>query len=294
MAGFPPAFFTSAYGKKRENVFAWLRSLDLNWIELQNTYGVKMQDEQALLYKRLAAENNIGISLHAPYYITLASGDSDVVKRSKERILQCFALAEKINSKRIIFHPGHFPGNRADERESAILKIADGLNEIKNERPDGIRIYPETAGKKSQIGSIGDVVRICELVDYALPCVDVAHVHGYEGGTLMTSDSIIQVLDVIEKKLGLDYLRQTHFHMYPVKIDRNGEKKHKAFHDRIEKKQKEFFESTVADRYYPLAEDFITAIKSKNIKPVIVCEARDSQERGALLMKETYFEENIL
>jgi deoxyribonuclease-4 len=289
VAGFPPAFFKSEYGKKRENIFPWLKSLGLNWVELQNTYGVKMKSEQALLYKQCASTNDIGISLHAPYYITLASADNDIVKRSKERILQCFTLAEKINSKRIIFHPGHFQGETEDDREKAVKKITDGLNEVKKNLPNGIYIYPETAGKRSQIGSVEDIIRICELVDYARPCIDVAHVHGYEGGTLKTAENIIKILDDIEERLGIDYLKQTHFHMYPVEIDDNGEKKHKAFHDRIEKQQLSLFEANVDDKYYPIAEDFIIAIKHKNIVPVVICEARDSQDKGAMLLKSIYY-----
>ena len=288
VAGFPPDFFKSEYGKKRENIFVWLSSLGLNWIELQNTYGVKMKDEQALLYKRLAEENNIGVSLHAPYYITFASADKDVGIRSKERMLQCFRLAEKINSKRIIFHPGHYPGNSKSEKNDAIKKITISLNEIKSELPKGVCVYPETAGKKSQVGSTKDIIKICELVDYARPCIDVAHVHGYEGGTLTSEESIFNLLNDIEKNLGYDYLKQTHFHMYPVEIDANGEKRHKAFHDRIEQQQLSLIDTNVYDRYYPLAENFIGAIKSKNITPVVVCEARDSQNQGAELMKSIY------
>jgi deoxyribonuclease-4 len=294
VAGFPPAFFESEYKKKRENIFSWLKELGLNWVELQNTYGVKMKDEQALLYKDLALENGIGISLHAPYYITLASENDDVVKRSQERIVQCFELAHKIGSKRIIFHPGHFPGESIEDRDAAIDKITSALNAVKMLRPsEDILVYPETAGKKSQIGSVDEIIKICINVDYARPCIDVAHVHGFNGGTLVNEKSIIDVLDKIEANLGSSYLIDTHFHMYPVEIDANGEKKHRAFHDRIKEQQLDLFGNMTPDKYYPLAEDFIGAVKYKNITPVIICEARDSQDKGALLMRSIYFNESF-
>lgn len=290
VAGFPPAFFDSIYRKKRENIFEWLDSLDLDWVELQNTYGVKMKDEQAYLYRELAQNYNIGISLHAPYYITLASADEEVVQRSKERILQCVDLALKIGAKRIVFHPGHFPGNTLDDRKRGLLQIVDGLNSIAEQIPKGIYIYPETAGKKSQIGSVEDIIYICSQVKYTRPCIDVAHVHGFEGGKLTNVEKVIEILDVIEEKLGRNYLEETHFHMYPVEIDHNGEKRHKAFEDRIENQQLDLFQECVEERYYPLAEHFVQAIKQKNICPVVVCEARDSQERGAKLMKGLFYE----
>ena len=291
VAGFPPAFFESTYRKKRENIFEWLNSIGLDWVELQNTYGVKMKDTQAYLYKQLAQEYGIGISLHAPYYITLASHDKGVVDRSKERILQCFSLAEKIGATRIIFHPGHFPGKQERDRKLALDKIVDGLNSLESNIPDGIYIYPETAGKKSQIGSVNDIIHICSYVKYARPCIDVAHVHGFENGTLKCEKRIYDILDLIEIKLGRQYLEETHFHMYPVEIDHNGEKRHKSFEDRIEIQQLDLFENELSDRYYPLPEHFIQAIKKKGLFPVVICEARDSQDRGALLMKKLFYEE---
>lgn len=291
VAGFPPAFFESTYRKKRENLFEWLNKIGLDWVELQNTYGVKMKDAQAYLYRQLAQKYGIGISLHAPYYITLASSDEGVVARSKERILQCFSLAEKIGASRIIFHPGHFPGKQERDRKLAVEKIVDGLNSLKQYIPKGIYIYPETAGKKSQIGSVNEIICICSYVEYARPCIDVAHVHGFENGVLKSYERIYEMLNLVEAKLGRKYLEETHFHMYPVEIDHNGEKKHKAFEDRIEVQQLDLFQDEMSDRYYPLPEHFIQAIKKKRLFPVVICEARDSQDRGALLMKKLFYEE---
>lgn len=291
VAGFPPAFFESAYRKKRQNIFEWINNIGLDWVELQNTYGVKMKDAQACLYRQLSQDYNIGISLHAPYYITLASSDEGVVDRSKERILQCFHLAEKIGSRRIIFHPGHFPGKQDQDRKLALDKIVEGLNSLEPYIPDDIYIYPETAGKKSQIGSVNEIIYICSHVKYARPCIDVAHVHGFENGILRSSEKIYDILDLIETKLGRNYLEETHFHMYPVEIDHNGEKRHKAFDDRIEVQQLDLFQDEISDRYYPLPEHFIHAIKKKNLFPVVICEARDSQDRGALLMKKLFYRE---
>ncbi|MCL2024183.1 MAG: TIM barrel protein [Coriobacteriia bacterium] len=287
VAGFPPAFHKSEFRKNRDNIFQWLNCLQLDWVELQNTYGVKMKSEQAHRYRELADEYNIGISLHAPYYVTLASADEEVVKRSKERILQCYDLAKKIGSSRIIFHPGHYPGKSADDRANAVEKIIEGLNGIKQSLPaDDIFLYPETAGKRNQVGSIEEIIYICSKVSFARPCVDVAHVHAFRGGSLVSTESIVEILDMIENQLGREMLEETHFHMYPVEVDHNGEKKHKAFDDRIENYQVSLLEDeSLLDKYYPRAENFIEAIQRKKISPVVVCEARDTQDEGALAMK---------
>lgn len=289
VAGFPPAFFESEYKKKRENIFQWLSDLLLDWIELQCTYGVKMKETQAIRYRELAEKNNIGISLHAPYYITLASADKDIVRRSIERIFQAFNLATTIGAKRIVFHPGHFPGSSDEDRNRGLRQLIDTLNSIKNDVPDGIYLYAETAGKKSQLGSIEEITSICMNVPYVKPCIDMAHVHGFSGGTLRNEQSICDVLEFLDHRMGSSVFNDIHFHMYPVEVDHTGEKRHRAFDERIVNRQTNLFAETEDDMFFPRPEHFISAIKSKSIAPVVICEALNSQEVGARIMKDNYY-----
>lgn len=291
VAGFPPAFFESEYRKKRRNIFEWLNSLSLNWVELQNTYGVKMKEAQAKEYRELASKYNIGVSIHAPYYITLASGDPDVVKRSIERIFQCYWLADVIGAKRIIFHPGFYNGKSDEDRRRGLKQLINELLAIKKDIPDGIYMYAETAGKHSQLGSVEEIMEICSAVPYVRPCLDLAHIHGFTNGSLISVESIIAVIDYVEQKLGKEMLEETHFHMYPVEIDKNGEKRHRAFFEKNEAQQMNLC-SNEDDWFYPRPEHFISAIKRKGICPIVVCEALNSQEQGAMLMKKMYEEDN--
>lgn len=284
VAGFPPNFFRSEFGKKRENIFAWLNHIGLDWIELQNTYGVKMKDDQARFYRSLSEQYNIGISIHGPYYISLASRDRDVVVRSRERIMQCIQLASKLRSNRIIFHPGYCGGSTAEDRRSGIKQIVKELLTLKDDIPKGMYLYPETAGKRSQIGSINEIMQICDDVDFARPCLDLAHIHGFEGGSLKSEFDILNVFEAVANRFGKNYLQDIHIHMYPVDYDHNGEKKHKAFSDYVD--NAETTDIQISERYRPLANDFISALKKTDISPVIICEARDTQDVGALLMKD--------
>lgn len=292
VAGFPPAFFESEYRKKRSNIFQWLNSLSLNWVELQNTYGVKMKEEQAKEYRKLASEYNVGISIHAPYYITLASGDPDVVKRSIERIFQCYWLADVIGANRIIFHPGFFGGKTDDDRKKGLEQLINGLLSIKNDIPNNIYLYAETAGKCSQLGSLEEIIKICKAVPYVRPCLDLAHIHGFTHGSLISTESIVEIIEYVEQELGEKILDEIHFHMYPVEIDKNGEKRHRAFFEKNEIQQMNLFQNK-DEWFYPRPEHFISAIKQKKINPIVVCEALNSQEQGAMLMKKMYEESNI-
>ena len=289
VAGFPPAFFESDFRKDRKNIFAWIRSLGLDWVELQNTYGVKMKEEQAIIYRRLSEEYDVGISIHAPYYITLASGDSEVVGRSVERVFQCFELATVVGAKRIVFHPGHFPGTSQEDRRRGLKQLIKKLQAIRADIPNDIFLYAETAGKKAQIGSVEEIVEICSQVSFVKPCLDLAHIHGFRDGELTSTDKIYNILEYVESELGKDSLNDIHFHMYPVEIDRNGEKKHRAFSDAIESQQMSLLETENGSFYYPRPEHFVSAIRKKGITPVVVCEALNSQEQGARIMKDLYF-----
>lgn len=250
-----------------------------------------MKPEQAHLYRDLAKQHGVGISIHGPYFIALASGDSGVVERSRERVLQCFALADELQTNRIIFHPGYFPGSTKDDRHLAVKQIIKELNTLKGDVPKGVYLFPETGGKVTQIGSLDEVLTICEQVEFCKPCIDLAHIHAFERGSLWTTQDISEVFCKIEKRLGAKYLDLLHIHMYPVDYDIHGEKKHKAFDDRIEvyEQLSVFQDSQPRDRFFPRAENFIASIKELRIKPIVICEAYNTQDIGALLMKKLYF-----
>lgn len=292
VAGFPPNFFDSSFHKKRENIFLWLESLNLDWIELQCTRGVKMKAEQARLYREMAQQHKIGISIHGPYFISLASGDKEVVKRSRERIIQCIALASELGTGRIIFHPGYFPGKTQDDRHAAVEQIVRELNELKSDIPKGIHLLPETAGKRSQIGSVDEIIEICQRVEFARPCIDLAHVHAFNQGSLWAEEDISEVLCKVNERLGSECLDRLHIHMYPVDFGASGEKKHKAFDDSTEtfEQLSVFGEPERQNMFFPRAEHFITVVKKLNIHPVVVCEAYNTQDVGAALMKKIYFD----
>jgi len=107
----------------------------------------------------------------------------------------------------------------------------------------------------------------------------------------MTSkEKIINVLKKIEKELGRDILNQTHFHVYPVDYTDKGEKIHKAFGEKKDACQLSLFEFD--NEYMPKAKDYIDAIKEMNLKPITICEAHNTQDIGAILMKDLYFEKD--
>lgn len=277
VAGFPVNFFSSQYGKKRENIFTWIQEIGLDAIELQCTYGIKMKQEQALLYRELAEKHQVTLTMHAPYYISLASINHDVVERSKLEIKKAYELAKTLGVKRIIFHPGAGYGKTIDDRKEGLQRLIDVLNSIRDELDtQDIKIYPEVGGKINQLGSLDEIIEICKNVDYARPCIDLAHLHARELGSMNSKERIVDVLKKLEDELGREVLEEAHFHVYPVDYTNQGEKVHKAFGEKADNDQLSLFE--IDNEYMPKAKDYIDAIKEMKITPITICEAHNTQD----------------
>ena len=248
-----------------------------------------MKKEQAIRYRSLADEYNITMTIHAPYYISLASIKNDVVERSKEEIKKAYELAKILGVKRIIFHPGGGYGKTEEERKLGLERLIGALNSLEKDLDtENIKIYPEIGGKINQLGSLDEIIKICKEVSYARPCIDLAHLHARELGSITSKQKVVEVLQKIEKELGRDILEETHFHVYPVDYTDKGEKIHKAFGERKNNNQLSLFEED--DEYMPKAKDYIDAIKEMNLQPITICEAHNTQDIGAILMKNLYYE----
>ena len=191
-----------------------------------------------------------------------------------------------IGETRIIFHPGGGYQNRKDGLEQLIHV----LNEIAPDLDPMIHLYPEIGGKVAQLGSLDEIIEICKRVPIAYPCIDLAHLHAREIGSMTSKEKILEVFDKIERELGKEKLLETHFHVYPVDYTEKGEKIHKAFGDKKEEMQLSLFEEDMD--YYPKAEDYIAAVKEKGLTPITICEAHNTQDTGALLMKSLYEKES--
>jgi deoxyribonuclease-4 len=288
VAGNPPNFWNSKFKKDRINAPEWLRSIGLDALEVQCGYGVRMPDNKAEEMRIKSLEFGITLSVHASYYISIGSDTEDKIINTKNEFKKTIEFAKKINSKRIIFHPGSIYCNR----EKALLNAVKIMREIEKENElSDIMLYPEIAGKVNQLGSLEDILTICESVKNAMPCLDLAHLHARTYGTLKTNEDFEDLFSLIEDRLGGNALNQLHFHLYPVEWGSGGEIRHKAFNDFVpQNEQLSLFEvETQYDKYYfPRYESFLDVINNRLLNSVVICEAKDSQDVGALEMKQYY------
>lgn len=282
VAGNPPNFWESAYRKDRGLAPVWLREIGLDALEIQCTYGVRMPDKRAALFREQSEEHDVALSLHAPYYITLGTEDPQKRENSLRDLRKSINLAKKLGSQRVIFHPGSAHG----DRPSALKRAIEALRNLEADTDfRDVELYPEIAGKSGQLGTLDDILEMCAEITSAWPCLDLAHLHAREGGSLVQQENFESVLDRVVDTLGTKALGKLHFHMYPVNWGPKGETGHVGFDE-----PRELMLSTEAiEPLQPPYKPFLHMMAERELSATVICEAKDSQDIGALAMKE-YFE----
>ena len=164
-SGNPPNFFSSPFGKDRQNAADWIKSIGLNAYERMMTYGARMKEENVIEFGKRAKKLGIALSIHAPYYIVLTSTSQKVLNNFIKEMIKTTHLASLMGCKKVIFHPGF-----GDD----VKKVIKNLKIIEKHKPKNVVILPETMGKLSQLGSLDQVLTICEQTQCE-PCIDFGH-----------------------------------------------------------------------------------------------------------------------
>lgn len=263
-SGNPPNFFKSKFGKNRINAVDWIHDIGLNAYEYLMTYGARTKEEVAKEVGEKAKKLDVQLSIHAPYYIVFTSEKEGTFENSVKEMVKTLKLAEIMGATKIIFHPGYHNIENPAER------IVKGIKEVKKQYKGSVKILPETMGKKSQFGSVDEVLDICKRVNCE-PCLDFAHVHAREGGSLKSVEDFREIALKIKKVLGDEVLKRLHCHFYPVEFSEKGEKVHRAY-----------FEKS----YFPQFQHFLPVIEEFKMNPTLISESKDSQDGGALEMKK--------
>jgi len=226
-AGVPPPFRAMKAGLA--DVPRLLREEGLDAFEYQAVrWGakpqIKREDAEKLGLK--AKENDVWISLHGSYFINFC-GEKDVIEASKQRLIACITAAEWMKAYVVVFHSG-FYGKRP--QKEAFTNCLEALKEVVQViRALGIKnvkIGPETMGKHSQLGSLDEVLSLCEEVERTQLVVDWAHLHARDRGRFKTVDDFRKVIVEIENRLGTEAVKDMHCHFTKIEFTDKGEKRH--------------------------------------------------------------------
>ncbi|MDD2362105.1 MAG: TIM barrel protein [Oscillospiraceae bacterium] len=272
-AGNSEEFFASGR-KSTLEAPEWLAGFGLNAYEYQGGHGINVREETARDLGSNADKHGIALSVHAPYYISLASDDPLKRDNSLRYILQSAQAVSWMGGERIIVHPGGLGGlSRSDAAQLAgeTLKRAQEL--LDDEGLSQVHICPETMGKINQLGDLDEVLGLCELDERFIPCVDFGHLNSRTGGGMSTREEFTSVLDAIAKRLGVRRASEMHIHFSKIEYTDAGEKKHLTFED---------------SRFGPEPDSLMELIAKRGWTPTVICESRGTQDADARILKLLY------
>ena len=244
--------------------------LGLDAMEIEFVRGVRMSDEVAEETRKAAEEKGIWLTVHAPYYVNLLSGDESKVEASIARILDSARAGFKAGAWSVVFHPGYYGKSDAS---SSVPRVHAALERIVNTLMDeGVEIWirPETMGGLAEFGGLEEVLDAVSGLDMTLPAIDFAHLYARSHGEFNSAGKFREALEEVEARLGAAAIKNMHIHISGMEYGPRGEKKH-----------------------LPLEEsgfrwrDVIRVLAEFKARGVVINES-PTQEDDALLLKKEY------
>ena len=275
-AGIPPTFHLLK--ATLAQVPQLLREIGLDALEYEavrwgKTPQIEQQDAQTLGQK--AKQHDVWLSLHASYYINLA-GNRIIREASKQRLIACVTAAEWMQAHTVVFHPGFYADQTHKEAYNTCLQtLKEVLETLNDQCIKNVKLGPETMGRTQQLGTLNEILNICETLPQTQPVIDWSHIHARENGRLRTADDYLNIICQIERRLGTEAAKNLHCHFTKIEYTAKGEKRHHTLD-----------EKTYGPDFRPLAK----IVVEQKLKPVIISES-PIIEIDAIKMRKTLQEE---
>ncbi len=257
-AGVPPMF--RLLGATMADVPKLLHEEGLDAFEYQaSRWGPKpqMKIEDARKLGDESRKNDVKLSMHGSYFVNL-SGKKEVVEASKRRLIACATAADWMGAYVVVFHTGFYG---KFEKDYALKTCIVALKEISTEmKALGLKakLGPETMGKKSQVGTIDEILTICQEVEGTQLVIDWGHLHALHLGALKKVEDFRAIAEKVELKLGTETLRNMHCHFSKIEFSSQGEKCHHTLDE---------------ERYGPEFRLLAEVIVDFGLHPTMICES---------------------
>lgn len=237
--------------------------LKLNAMEIEFVRRVGMNNEMAKEVGKLAKKLNIRLSVHCPYFVNLCSEEKEKVEASKKRILDSAERAHYMGATIVVFHPGYYQKLSPEQAFEAVKQACkDLIGRMESDGIKNVRLGLETTGKKSQFGTLDEILEINKKLKECEPVVDFGHIFARNNG-------IIDYKEILEK---VKKFKPLHSHFSGIAFTERGERHHLT----IDSNQPPF---------EPLAEEIL----KRKLDITLICES-PVLEQDALVMKKTFEE----
>ncbi len=248
-----------------------VKRLGLDAMEIEFVRKVFLSERGAREVRGVAESLGVVLTVHAPYYINLATGDGAKFEASVQRVLESARIGYLAGAWSVCFHAGYY---RGEAPESVYPRIREAVERIvATLRDEGVEIWirPETTGKHTQFGTLEELLRLSQEIEMVMPTIDFAHLHARGGGSLREYEHFAAILAMVEEYLGRDGLENMHVHVSGIEYSDKGEVRHLNLDE--------------ADLDYRL---LVKAFKDYGVKGVVISES-PNLEGDALLLKTLYY-----
>jgi deoxyribonuclease-4 len=203
-----------------------LKELGLDALELGWVRAVRVTEETCAAIHSSATEQDVVISIHAPYFINLNATDEEWIN-SRKRLMDAAVYGNLAGATDIIFHPGSYFGKPPSEVLPIAIKRLQGCIEELRSAGNPVTLRPETMGKSAMLGSLEDTLTMAKSIPGVEPCIDFAHLHARPGdGSVNTYDEFAHILEQYGKTLSDKALARLHIHLSGIQYGEKGEKEH--------------------------------------------------------------------
>ncbi|MBT0159284.1 TIM barrel protein [Candidatus Bathyarchaeota archaeon A05DMB-2] len=257
-AGVPPLF--RILGAQVPDVPKLLHEEGLDAFEYQAVrWGQKpqMKQKDAENLGAEAVKNDVLLSMHGSYYVNL-SGKKEIVEASKRRVVACATAAQWMGAYVVVFHMGFY--GRV-EKNYAFKNCVNALKEIVETLDSlgirNVKLGPETMGRIYQVGTLEEVLTICEEVEQTQLVLDWSHMHARYLGKFRKVEDFRAVVEEVERRLGAEAARNMHCHFSKIEYTDKGERRHHTLDEA---------------RYGPNFEMLAEVIADFKMRPVMICE----------------------
>src|SRR2546422_2882272 len=171
-----------------------------------------MDYDFAARFGRLAAENDIVLSVHAPIAGFMGHAERGKKLNMAVGMLDHSAgIAVAAGAELVVFHPGYLLGRT---REAAIDSIVEQLGELRERFEQKDRAVPfgiEVMGRVRELGTADDVVEISRRCGWVRPVLDFAHMHATSDGAFTSVEPFAEALEAADDVLPPDAPFHIHF-----------------------------------------------------------------------------------
>ncbi len=260
--------------KHTYEAMAWIKGMGLNAYEYSFGRGVRIGEQTANIVRQEAGKNAIAMSVHAPYFINLATEDEQKRQKNLQYFLDSARAAKWLGADRVIFHPG----SCAKLERSAAFHMAKNtfswiLKQLDEAGHGDLTYCPETMGKINQLGDLQEIIQLVRLDDRVIPTIDFGHLHARGRGAINSPEDFEAILKALIDGIGYERTKNMHVHFSTIEYTAMGERQHRTFAD---------------EGFGPYFEQLAPMLLKYELEPRIICETKGTMAKDALAMKQMY------